>query len=304
MTLAAFLRIGLVLQLALGAACALWLLPDGYGWLAVPIALLVPLVGTGFALAVEFAVGLIADPRKPPLPVRDLLAIWWEETLISTRMFSFAQLFAADFPEPKLVHDPQRVAALLVHGYFCNRAVWRALLDSGRLRDCNLATVNLEPILGPLERYGAVIDNAVARLRAATGATQVVLVGHSMGGLAIRAYLREFGDAAVSKVITFATPHHGTVFGPLGTGANAKQMAVASPFIKELAQASSPGLLAKFVCVATRDDNLIVPRSSPLLAGARHVLLDRVGHLALIEDKRAWQVLDEELRAQQPRLAA
>jgi hypothetical protein len=56
--------------------------------------------------------------------------------------------------------------------------------------------------------------------------------------------------------------------------------------------------------VATRDDNLIVPRSSPLLAGARHVLLDRVGHLAMIEDKRAWQVLDDELRAQQPRLAA
>jgi len=101
----------------------------------------------------------------------------------------------------------------------------------------------------------------------------------------------------VLKVITLATPHHGTVFGPLGAGANAKEMAGQSAFMRELAQGLTPALLAKFVCVATCDDNLIVPRSSPLLPGTRQILLDRVGHLALIEDERAWHVLDTELRA-------
>jgi hypothetical protein len=49
--------------------------------------------------------------------------------------------------------------------------------------------------------------------------------------------------------------------------------------------------------VATRDDNLVIPRSSPLLPGARQVEFDGVGHLALIEDPRAWQVVVEEARA-------
>ena len=295
MTVATFLRIGLVVQVGTGFALARWLLPDSFGWLALPIGLAIPLVGTGLVLAFEFVVGAATDPRTPPLPLAKVVAVWWTETEISTRMFSFSQPFSAGFAEPVLVNDPARPAVLLVHGYLCNRAVWRALLDSGRLAGCNVATINLEPIFGPIERYGEVLRDAVEKLRAASGAQQVVLIGHSMGGLAIRAYLRQCGDAAVAKVITLATPHHGTVFGALGAGANSKQMAVGSAFILDLVQSLSPALVAKFLCVGTRDDNLIVPRSSPLLSGARQILLERVGHLALTEDPRAWQVLHEEL---------
>jgi pimeloyl-ACP methyl ester carboxylesterase len=291
MTLATFLRVGLLLQSGIVVALALWLLPSGYAWLTLPIVVLVPLAANGLALAFEFGVGAAVDPRTPRLSLRDLLAIWWEETLVSTRMFSFSQLFAARFPEPPLLRDPQRPAVLLVHGYMCNRAVWRTLLDSGTLGACNVATVDLVPIFGPIERYADVINSAVGRLRAATGATQVVLVGHSMGGLAIRAYLRRFGDAAVARVITLATPHHGTALAPLGTGANAKQMRIGSAFTTELRQALSPALVAKFICIATRDDNLVVPRTSPLIPDAQQIVVDRVGHLALLEDERAWRAI-------------
>jgi triacylglycerol esterase/lipase EstA (alpha/beta hydrolase family) len=297
MKLANFLRVGLLLQLGLGTLLAWWLLPERLEWLALPLALLVPPVGTAVVLAIEFIVGAIADPRTPPLPLGETIPVWWAETLISLRVFSFTQPFAARFPEPPLVHDPQRPAVLLVHGYLCNRAVWRALLGSGKLAHCNVATVDLEPIFGPMDEYADVVRAAVEKLRAATGAAQVTLVGHSMGGLAIRVYLRKFGAAAVRKAITLATPHYGTLFGPVGAGANAKSMAGKSAFMRDLEHGLSPALVAKFVCVATRDDNLIVPRSSPLLAGARHVLLDRVGHLALVEDPRAWQLLETELAA-------
>jgi pimeloyl-ACP methyl ester carboxylesterase len=263
MTLATFLRIGLVTQLAGGTALGAWLLPGELRWFAPAIGVAVPLVVTAIALAIEFAVGVIVDPRSPPVPVRYLLPIWWAETRISLRMFTVEQPFAARFPEPALTHDPQRPAVLLVHGYLCNRAVWRSLLASGTLAGCNVATVNLEPIFGPIDRY-----------------------------------------AAVAKVITLAAPHHGTVFGPIGAGANARQMGPGSPFMQGLAQALPPPLARKFVCLATRDDNLIVPRSSPLLPGARHVVLEGVGHLDLIKDPRAWQVLREETSAPAARTAA
>ena len=291
MTLATFLRIGLIAQVGGGALLAGWLLPGDLRWLALVVGLLVPLVGAGIGLAIEFIVGAIADPRLPPLPLSALVAVWWQETTVSARVFGIAQPFRAAFPEPALLRDPQRPAVLFVHGYLCNRAVWRPLLASGTLADCNIATVDLEPLFGPIDRYAAVVHAAVERLRAATGAVRVVIVAHSMGGLATRVYLRDYGDAAVARVITLAAPHHGTIFGSMGAGANAKQMAVGSDFLQGLGQAMTAALAAKFVCIATRDDNLIVPRTSPLLPGARHVLLDRVGHLALTEDARAWQAL-------------
>ncbi len=47
----------------------------------------------------------------------------------------------------------------------------------------------------------------IGDIEAATGASQVVLVGHSMGGLVARAYLRRYGGAKVRRLITIGTPH-------------------------------------------------------------------------------------------------
>ncbi len=294
MTLATFLRLGLVLQIGGGALVFAWLLPADLRWLAIVCGLLVPFVGAAIGLAVEFVVGLVVDPRTPALPLPALIATWWQETIVSTRVFSIAQPFQAGYPEAPLVRDPERPAILLIHGYLCNRAVWRPLLSSGALAGCNVATLNLEPILGPIDRYAAVVHGAVERLRASTGATHVTIVAHSMGGLATRVYLRDYGDAAVGRAITIATPHQGTIFGRLGMGENAKQMAAGSAFFQDLARATAP-IAGKFVCFASRDDNLIVPRSSPLLPGARHVFFEAVGHLALVEHAPVWNALRREL---------
>jgi triacylglycerol esterase/lipase EstA (alpha/beta hydrolase family) len=188
---------------------------------------------------------------------------------------------------------------LLIAGFMCNRAAWRPLLDSGLLREFNVATVNLEPIFGDIDAYADVVQRAVQRLRAASGAGCVTLVGHSMGGLAARVYLRKYGDADIVRVVTLATPHHGTIFGRIAHTRNARQMAAGSSFIKHL-EADDHGRWRRFTTVATRDDNLVVPRSSPLLRGAKQIVIDGVGHLALIEDPRAWRVVVDEVRASVP----
>lgn len=292
MSLSRILRISLALQFIAGTLFGLWLLPaDAPLWQAVLIALAVPVAGTAVLLAIELTVGAIVDPRTPRASIFSVLRVWLDETWCSLRVFAWRQPFAAGFPEPPLVRDPARPALLLIAGYVCNRAVWKPLLDSGRLAHCNVATVNIEPVFGPIDRYAAEIDAAIERLRAATGAARVTLVCHSMGGIAARAYLRQHGDDVIDKIITLASPHHGTIFGVLGHGANARQMARGSEYLTTLAGAETVERRRRFVCIATADDNLVVPRSSPLLPDARHHEINGVGHLALLEDERAWDLI-------------
>ena len=302
MSLATLLRIALVVQLAAGTLLARWLLPAGSPWWqALALAPLLPAAGTFIVLGIELAVGALVDPRRPRSSLANVLRVWTGETGCSLRVFCWRQPFASSFPEPPLADDPQRPALLLVAGYLCNRAVWKPLLDSGQLAGCNVATVNIEPVFGPIDRYADEIDSAVKRLQQATGARQVTLVGHSMGGIASRAYLRKHGDAAVAHVITLASPHHGTVFGRLGHGANAHQMARGSEFLSTLAGAETAERRRRFTCIATADDNLVVPRSSPLLPDAGHHVIDGVGHLALTEDPRAWRLVRQAIDGAQAR---
>ena len=296
MTIVTLQRLWSIVVPLAGAAVAWWLLPEPVEpWQVALAALLAPMLVVTGLLAIEFTVAAAVDPRSPRQPAFLVLRVWLQEASVSLRLFMWRQPWRSGFPEPTLTHDPQRPALLLIAGFMCNRAAWRPLLDSGLLREFNVATVNLEPIFGDIDTYADVVHRAVERLRAATGAARVMLVGHSMGGLASRVYLRKHGDAHVARVVTLASPHHGTVFGRLGHSRNARQMARGSRFIEQVA-VDDRGRWSRFTTVATRDDNLVVPRSSPLLPGSGQAEIDGVGHLALIEDRRVWQIIVDEAR--------
>ena len=280
-----------------GAALAIWLLPEPVEpWQVALAAVTAPVLLVTALLAIEFTVAAAADPRSPRQSLPRVLRMWLQEASVSLRLFMWRQPWRSGFPEPPLTREPQRPALLLIAGFMCNRSAWQPLLDSGQLHEFNVATVNLEPIFGDIDAYAEVVHRAVEKLRAATGAARVVLVGHSMGGLAARVYLRKHGDAHVARIVTLASPHHGTIFGRVGHSRNARQMARGSRFIQQVA-AHDRGRWTRFTTVVTRDDNLVVPRSSPLLPGSKQFEIDGVGHLALIEDPRAWRVIVEEARS-------
>jgi pimeloyl-ACP methyl ester carboxylesterase len=297
MTIVALQRLWSIAVPLAGAALARWWLPEPVDpWILAAAAALAPVAVVAGLLAIEFTVAAAVDPRSPRNSGLRVLRMWLREASVSLRLFMWRQPWRSGFPEPALTRDPRRPALLLIAGFMCNRAAWRPLLDSGVLAEFNVATVNLQPIFGDIDAYAEVVHRAVETLCAATGAARVVLVGHSMGGLAARVYLRKHGDAQVARIVTLASPHHGTIFGRLGHSRNARQMARGSRFIQQVA-AHDRGRWTRFTTVATRDDNLVVPRSSPLLPGARQVEIDGVGHLALIEDPRAWRIIAEEVRS-------
>ena len=78
--------------------------------------------------------------------------------------------------------------------------------------------VNLEPVFGSIDGYAPQIDAAVQQLTETTGLPPL-LVCHSMGGLAARAWLKRMNaESRVHHVVTIGTPHRGTSFADWGVG--------------------------------------------------------------------------------------
>jgi len=290
--LARMLRIGSTLEYVAAILLAVVLVLVGLPpWLALPLAALLPLAVHGVPLAIEFVVGALMDRRPVArLGPLALAAVWWRETWRSLVVFNIDQPWRARFPERPLQHDPGRPAVLLVHGYMCNRATWRPWVLGGLPARWNVATVNLEPVFAPIARYAEVIHAAVERLRAASGADRITIVCHSMGGLAVRAYLRAHGHHAARLIVTIDTPHRGTLFAHLGRGHNARQMRRASDFVRELERSPEP---LEFVCIASQHDNLIVPRDNQVLPGVEAFWFERIGHLSMTDDPAVLRTVIE-----------
>ena len=173
---------------------------------------------------------------------------------------------------------PGEKPLLLIHGYCCNRGYWWWLRRQLRAGGHGVATISLEPAYAGIDDFVEQVAQRIAALLAETGAGQVVLIAHSMGGLVARAYLRRHGGSKVARLITLGTGHHGSVLACLGIGRNARQMEPGSPWLESLARETLP---VPTTSRYSRHDNFVMPQASAVLPGARIIALVGVGHLSM-----------------------
>ena len=273
-----------------------WAVPAGVpvGWVAA--GLLVALLPTAPVLALEFI--LLAtfgrDPGAPRASAADLLRAWAGEVAAAWRVFSRDQPLFAD-AEPDVPAAPGRIGVLLVHGYFCNRGVWRPWLPRLRALGVPCTALTLEPAFGRIDDWVPVIERAVADLQQRTGRPPLV-VAHSMGGLATRAWLAAQPDAAtadrrVQHVITIATPHHGTWMARFGHTPNARQMRIGGHWLAALGAGEAAQRRSRFTCFYGHADNIVFPATTATLAGADNHHLAAVAHVAMVQHPAVWQAV-------------
>jgi triacylglycerol esterase/lipase EstA (alpha/beta hydrolase family) len=175
-------------------------------------------------------------------------------------------------------------AVVLVHGFVCNRGLWLPWMKALRAQGLPYVSVNLEPAFGSIDAYDALIEEAVCRAERLTGSPPVV-VCHSMGGLAVRAWLaRQSVRSRAGAVITIGTPHRGTWLGRLSHVTNGRQMQPGCDWLVALEKREhelSPSPYANFVCWYSNTDNIVFPASTATLPGADNRLVAGAAHVAM-----------------------
>ncbi len=272
-------------------------------WLAAFVGALLLLNLQPLMLAVEFFVLLPWVNRRDPAPrasFQQLLHAWAHETVAAHRVFSWQQPFRSErFADHLAPSTSGMRAVVLVHGFFCNRGIWNTWIPVLQREGVPFIALTLEPAFGSIEEGVAQLDAAIAKAHAATGLAPL-LVGHSMGGLTIRAWWRSqgaAGDARVAGAVTLGTPHAGTFTARFARATNATQMRLGSAWLRDLATGEPDVRRARFTCYYSHCDNIAMPASTGALAGADNRHIVGVPHVALAFEPA---VLAEVLRRVKP----
>lgn len=277
----------LLLEFAAYGLAALLAHAFGFGWPAalavVPaLAILARCVGVGVTFLVASALSTPAEraQRASRGRLRLVAAETFWTTLAYGALMPFPRL--AGRADSEIAGGPGVVPVLLLHGYLCNRGIWAAMRRFLETNGVAAYTHDLEPVYAGIDDYVPALAARIEEVCAKTGARQLAIVAHSMGGLAARAYLHAHGPARVATLVTLGTPHHGTRTASFGLGENVRQMRPGSAWLESLARAESAGAAGvPLTSIYTSDENVVVPAESSVLTQGRNIGLSGMGHVSL-----------------------
>jgi triacylglycerol lipase len=185
---------------------------------------------------------------------------------------------------------------VVVHGILDNAKRIDPLVRG--LRDLGvgpLAAIDLTPRfrISSLESYASQLKGFVEATLRAHDASELDLVGFSMGALITRLYLQEFaGETRVRRFVSISGPHRGTQLARLAPEGKSwltgvRQMQPGSPLLTRLGDDALRLAPTLVHCVYTPFDAVIISPSSAVLRGAASVhRIPVLMHRLMLSDAR------------------
>lgn len=277
----------LLALVVVGAWCVYWgPRAPAVAWAGLAVAALAPAAWLG----IEFMASWRVNRRHAPAPaLASLLRAWGAESGWAILVFGWRQPFRANAVPDHLPRGERRRGVVFVHGFCCNRGFWTTWLQALRREGRAFVAVDLEPPFGSIDRYVDTIEAAVQRLQAATGQPPI-LVCHSMGGLAARAWWRDHGrPGAVHRIVTLGTPHAGTWLARFGRTANGREMRIGGQWLQRMAADSDSTRQVRFTCWYSNCDNIVFPTPTAMLPRADNRAAHGLAHVAMAFDPRVMR---------------
>lgn len=191
-----------------------------------------------------------------------------------------------------LAHDP----IVFVHGFNGSAANWDTMVSRFKSDGWTDAELTRKTYSSSVSNTVVAQDVAaeVDRVLAATGATKVDIVAHSMGSLSSRHFLKFLsGTGKVDEWVSLGGPNHGTTWAYGCATTPCLEMRPGSTFLTNLnAGDETPGAV-NYGTWWSPCDEIISPTDSTVLAGATNTKTACIGHTVLLTDAKVYgQVRD------------
>ena len=188
---------------------------------------------------------------------------------------------------------------LFVHGWNSSGSVWTTMIDRFRADGWTTAELNnwsyntSQSNKTTAQEIAAKVDQILA----ATGATKVDVIAHSMGSLNSRWYVKFAGGLTkVDEWVSLGGPNHGTDTANWCFSTACTEMRIGSAFLAELnAGDESPGDV-RYGTWWSPCDTIINPDSSVPVAGATNTQTACIGHSDLYADATVYGQVREFVR--------
>lgn len=204
-------------------------------------------------------------------------------------------------PKPTPTHDP----ILFIHGYNGNSTTWNTMVSRFKAdgwTDAELVNWSYN-FRQSNATTAAQIKQKVDSILAATSATKVDIITHSMGPLSARYYVRNIEDLGkVDALVSLGGANHGTTIASLCFDTSCVEMRPNSTFLANLNSIDETWGSPRYATWWSDCDEVINPNSSALLNGATNTQTACISHSALHEDAGVYQQVRDMVNV--PRLLA
>ncbi|MGW0466608.1 esterase/lipase family protein [Streptomyces sp. NPDC003027] len=191
----------------------------------------------------------------------------------------------------KSTFNPSSNPILFVHGYNGSASNWDTMVS--RFKNDGWPASHLDRWSYDSRQSNATtaeqLGHEVDRLLAATGASKVDVVTHSMGGLSSRHYVKNLGgDSKTEAWVSLGGPNHGTDTANSCFDASCHEMRVGSDFLTALNSGDETPGLPRYATWWSPCDSVINPDSSVALSGAVNTRTACLSHNGLLTDAAVY----------------
>jgi triacylglycerol lipase len=190
-------------------------------------------------------------------------------------------------PGGGITHNP----ILFVHGWSESSSIWNTMIS--RFQADGWTSAELNNWSYNTSQSNVTTANAISaevdKILKNTGATQVDLITHSMGGLSSRYYVKNLGgDLKVNDWVSLGGPNHGTDTANFCISAACTEMRIGSSFLTALNSGDETPGAVSYGTWWSPCDSIINPDSSVALSGASNTQTACLSHSDLYGDATVY----------------
>ncbi len=179
---------------------------------------------------------------------------------------------------------------LLIHGLWHSSSGWtnyrKWLLEKG----CGpVFTLNIPSTNDFIEENGKYVTKKIQEIVDLTGRKDILLIGHSRGGIIASWVATEEGQDAVKGVITLGAPLQGTKLALFSFfRKNAEQMQWQSPFMQSFKERLNSNTKVLFHHFGSTTDAIIIPQHSAIRDAKHSTVIPYLGHLSYLVSRQVF----------------